>query len=160
FDDSDVPSLDRWQYRYMHVDDPRARERWDRKEFEILRKPPEVVMAQRRIVYDNDHPIQVPDYLKGVVPARWSAGNAPGWVAPQDRPTVFEASGAGPGISWLRYRNVVFWKTYCMLLIRSNSPASATLKQWARERYLEDREDRNEFGGETSDAALAAALER
>src|SRR5207248_8209657 len=48
FDDSDVPVLDRWQYRCMHVDDPRAHERWP-KEFEILRRPPEVVLAEHRI---------------------------------------------------------------------------------------------------------------
>src|SRR5262249_52803187 len=72
YDDANVPPLDRWRYDNMHINDLRARERWDRGEFKILRRPPEVVMAQRRIVYDNDHPIQAADYLRGVVPPRWS----------------------------------------------------------------------------------------
>src|SRR5947207_1527206 len=102
----------------MHVNAEQALARWERGEFAILRRPPGVVMAERRIVYDSEHAVQVPDYLRGVVPPRWSAAVSPGWVAPQDRPTVFEAPAGGAGaMSWLRYRNVAFWKTYCSLLV-------------------------------------------
>jgi signal peptidase I len=155
FDDSGVPPLERWRYENMHVSDPQAIDRFKRGEFHILRKPPEVLLAQRRIVYDADHPVQVPDFLKALVPARWSAADGSGWVSPPDRPTVFEARPGGAGaVSWLRYRNVTFWKTYCTLLVRNSPP----LRQWARERFLHDQ-DRPDIVGDPSEADLVAALE-
>jgi signal peptidase I len=102
FDDSDVPELDRWQYRYMHVDDPRAKERWDKGEFGILRKPPDVVMAERRIVYDNDHPASD---LKNF--PRWvDQSGAQGWTEDADGRTFKHVPGSGP-LAWLRYRHVI-----------------------------------------------------
>jgi signal peptidase I len=106
FDDSDVPPLDRWQYQYMHVNDPRAIERWDKGEFAILRKPPQVVMAQRRIVYDNDHPASdLKDF------PRWvdkSAGKA--WAADDAAHTFKHAAASETGLSWLRYRHLIHRK--------------------------------------------------
>jgi signal peptidase I len=108
FDDSDVPPLDRWQYPNMHVNDPRAKERWDKGEFAILRRPPEVVMAMRRIVYDNDHPASdLKDY------PRWvdkSAGKS--WAADDAAHTFKHAAGSETGLSWLRYRNLIRRKTH------------------------------------------------
>jgi signal peptidase I len=97
FDDGAVPERDRWQYPYMHVDDPQALERWDKQEFRPLHKPPEVVLALRHIVYDNDHPAQD---LKDS--PRWQ-GRA--WEEGAAAHTFKHALKVGPG--WLRYRHVI-----------------------------------------------------
>src|SRR5262245_10951442 len=59
---------DLWKYQFMHVRDTSALELFDAGKFEIIRKPPEVMLALRRIVYDNDY--QASD-LKRFLPPRW-----------------------------------------------------------------------------------------
>jgi signal peptidase I len=98
FDDSDVPELDRWQYKYMHVNDDRALALWDKKEFRILRRPPDVVMAERRIVYDYDHPAKD---LKDS--PRWQKGGA--W-SEDDSAHSFKHA-AGGDLDWLHYRHII-----------------------------------------------------
>jgi signal peptidase I len=101
FDDNNVPELDRWQYPYMHVDDPRALERW--KDFEILRKPPDTVLAMRRLVYDNDHPAKDLKHLP-----RWlDASDRKAWTEDAAAHTFKHAAGSDPGLAWLRYRHVI-----------------------------------------------------
>ncbi len=97
FDDSDVPELDRWKPQYMHVDDPRAMDRWDKNEFEILRNPPDVVLAKRRLVYDLDHP------ATDVKERRWQGGG--GWSEDGAAHTFKHA--AGGGVDWLHYRHII-----------------------------------------------------
>jgi signal peptidase I len=100
FDDSDVPEVDRWQHKFMHVDDPRATDRW--KEFGILRKPPSVVMAQRRLVYDFDHPAKD---LKDT--PRWQdKGGNKAWAEDAAAHT-FKHAPADGGVAWLRYRHII-----------------------------------------------------
>jgi signal peptidase I len=101
FDDSNVPELDRWQYEYMHVDAPQAIERW--KEFHILRKPPDVVLAQRRIVYDFDHPAE--DLKNWPRWKDWSENKA--WAEDGSAHAFKHAAGADPGLAWLRYQNII-----------------------------------------------------
>jgi signal peptidase I len=74
------------------------------KGFQILRKPPETMLAMRRIVYDNDH--QAKD-LKGVLPPRWQAPDrASAWAADGD--DGFKAAGDGKaGVDWLRYQHIL-----------------------------------------------------
>jgi signal peptidase I len=100
FDDGAVPERDRWQYPYMHVDDPQALERWDKQEFRPLHKPPEVVLALRRLVYDNDHPAQD---LKDS--PRWQKDRV--WAEDAVAHTFRYAPGKVAGPDWLHYRHVI-----------------------------------------------------
>jgi signal peptidase I len=103
YDDSAVPETDRWQYRYMHVDDPRAHDRWDKGEFGILRNPPEVVLAKRRIVYDNSHPASD---LKDS--PRWTdRSGARVWAADDSAHTFKHAAATTGPLDWLRYRHLI-----------------------------------------------------
>jgi signal peptidase I len=77
---------------FMHVNDPKAQKRWDRGEFEVLRKPPEALLALARLVHDNDHP------GKGQ-PERWVG--ADGW---RGEGRGFRHDGSDK-TAWLRYRH-------------------------------------------------------
>jgi signal peptidase I len=100
YDDSSVPELERWKYRNMHVNEKPSLDRWNAGQFEILRKPPEVVMAQRRIVYDNDHPASdLKDF------PRWhDEADGKAWV-PDDKHGFKRAASAD--LAWLRYHHVI-----------------------------------------------------
>ncbi|MFL5245925.1 MAG: S26 family signal peptidase [Gemmataceae bacterium] len=57
FDDSKVAAEDLWHREYMHEDDQEMIKRLEhRKGFRILQKPTKTMLAEMRIVYDNDHP--------------------------------------------------------------------------------------------------------
>ncbi len=100
YDDSGVPELDRWQYKYMHANDPAALERWNKKEFEILRKPPEVVLSMRRLVYDNDHPaLDLKDW------PRWRDWSGGAWAEDAAAHTFKHAPGAD--LAWVRYQHII-----------------------------------------------------
>ncbi len=82
-----------------------AKKLWDMKaRFKILQKPPEVMKALSRPVFDNDH--QAKD-LAGVLPDRWApqGGGSTGWLA--DNPQGFKNTGAGTTEEWLRYRHIL-----------------------------------------------------
>jgi signal peptidase I len=71
--------------------------------FRILRKPPDKLLAMRRIVYDNDHPAHD---LAGRTPPRWApAEHSSGWRATDAG--VLQNDGAGDAIDWLRYRHLL-----------------------------------------------------
>jgi signal peptidase I len=94
--------------RYMHEDAARdVLERPDRGEpgkahFQILRKPPDVVLALRRLVYDNDPPAKDLDKL----PPRWPGGKDNRWTADAARGFRHDAAGDAD-MDWLRYRHVL-----------------------------------------------------
>jgi signal peptidase I len=100
FDDAAVPERDRWQYPYMHVDDPQALQRWEKQEFRPLHKPPEVLLALRRIVHDNDHPARD---LKDS--PRWQKDGA--WTEDAWAHSFKHAPGKLAGPNWLHYRHVL-----------------------------------------------------
>ena len=76
---------------------------FDAGKFEIIRKPPEVMMAERRIVYDNDFPAKD---LLGAGWQRWHAAGGSGWSA--DKAHGFIHEGTTPErIDWLRYRHIL-----------------------------------------------------
>jgi signal peptidase I len=66
--------------------------------FQILRKPPDKMLAMRRLVYDNDHQ---PKDLAGQ-PPRWEPGG--GWAAGSGHDFGHPAS-VGDVVSWLRYKH-------------------------------------------------------
>jgi signal peptidase I len=88
----------------------------DSRFFEIIRKGEEQILADMRIVWDND---QQPKELAGRVPKRWypeaRAGAKPGEVLPWNgndelQPTAFRHDK--PELDWLRYRHLAMpWKT-------------------------------------------------
>src|SRR5207302_883731 len=71
--------------------------------FTIVRKTPDVMMAMRRIVYDNDFPAKD---LAGPAWQRWHPTQDSGWTAARDH--GFDHQG-GPKdeVDWLRYRHIV-----------------------------------------------------
>jgi signal peptidase I len=112
--------------RQMHRNEKRHLLEEGSSLFQILRKPPDVIMAQRRIVYDNDH--QARDLTATGFPPRWGPEKDGGPA--EDVETAYEANrvraeeepggwkaagphgfqhpaGAGTVIDWLRYRNLL-----------------------------------------------------
>jgi len=98
-------AIQMWRSRgkdWLHHNDERARALFDQGKFQILRKPADVVLAMRRLVYDNDHPAKD---LSGPEHVRWLAPAEGGWTenAPK-REFLFSGS---PETRWLRYRHVL-----------------------------------------------------
>lgn len=75
--------------------------------FQVVRKPDDLVMTMRRLVYDNDR--QSKKLAQEGAPPRWARGSeAAGW-APDDEkmPKVFTHTGGQ--IGWIRYRHILPW---------------------------------------------------
>jgi Signal peptidase, peptidase S26 len=102
FPDPGTDPKNLWKPEHMHISDEAALERWKRNEFQILRKPPEVIMAMRRIVYDNDHP------ATDVTIPRWvNWGDVAGWVADSNKHTFHHESASEGSLKWLRYQHII-----------------------------------------------------
>ena len=73
--------------------------------FQLIRKDNDLLLAMRRIVYDND--FQSKSLIQYGVPSRWGFEPNTGWTANSsaDGPKSFQHSG--PGLGWLRYRHLV-----------------------------------------------------
>jgi signal peptidase I len=105
---------DRPLRRQTHRSDPKAKELLENRgpdrpsPFHILRKPPDKILAMRRIVYDNDH--QAKDLIEAGKPPRWSAdSDAPGWK-PKDNPREpkqFHCDLSGTEQAWLGYQHLM-----------------------------------------------------
>jgi signal peptidase I len=97
---------DLWKKNFMHEN--QSADLFDAGKFEIIRKTPEVMMAMRRIVYDNDFPAKD---LKGPAWQRWLPAKESGWTP--DKDNGFSHQGAfKPGadkdaVDWLRYRHIL-----------------------------------------------------
>jgi signal peptidase I len=81
---------------------PTAQKLWNQGSFKILRKPPGVMLALSRPVYDNDHPAAD---VNGILPERWAPQGTSGWKA--DAPNGFKIDGTAGGENWLRYRHIL-----------------------------------------------------
>jgi hypothetical protein len=92
-----------WDSRqgFLHTDDAKTQQWFDEGKFEILRKPPQVTLAMRRLVYDND--FQAKD-LKGRLD-RWSPRAGSNWKA--ENTTSFAHAGQNDKIDWLRYQHLL-----------------------------------------------------
>lgn len=75
----------------------------NKRTFEIVRKPVAVMMAMRRIVFDNDH---LADDLKGIVPPRWAPVANKAWTNSNDG-KMFTHPGEGNQVDWLSYRHIL-----------------------------------------------------
>ena len=91
-----------WQ-REIGLHENQSNKLFDAGKFEIIRKPPEVIMAERRIVYDNDFPAKD---LLGANWQRWHAPSGSGWTA--DKAHGFSHQGdTAEAVDWLRYRHIL-----------------------------------------------------
>jgi signal peptidase I len=118
-----------WEREYTYTNDPDAvnlffhdpvtTKKFAGGEFEILRKPPEIMLAMRRLVYDNDH--QAKDLLGRVKP-RWQPRN--NWSANDDAaPKVFRHNGnSGDTPEWLRYQHLIVERNNPLQVARDPSP--------------------------------------
>jgi signal peptidase I len=88
-------------WEYPPKDHPTAQKLWDAGQFTILRKPPDVMVALSRPVYDNDHPAK--DLIK-VLPERWAPQHGAAWTA--DDKLGFSTDGGRKSEQWLRYRHI------------------------------------------------------
>jgi signal peptidase I len=79
----------------MHVNAPEALDRWRKGEFQILRKPPALVLAMRSLVHDADH--KASDL--GSLGQRWTGD---GWQGASR-----DFRHAADGLTWLRYRHLL-----------------------------------------------------
>lgn len=105
YEDSLLPGIDPanlWDRPYMHQDDDRSLQLFQEAgKFQIVRKPPEVILALRRIVYDNDFPAED---LVNVLPPRWQTPANGGWTTEQGN--AFAHTGASKDVEWLRYQHI------------------------------------------------------
>ncbi len=94
------PARRLWEPRFLHKNDPQALQRFADHEFQIIRKPPETILAMRRIVYDNDHP------AKDLHAVRWSDRDKSGaWKA--DDAHGFRLAASDDKVHWLGYQNLL-----------------------------------------------------
>ncbi len=107
--DRDVPRKDLWEKAYTHLDDPQAAELFHAGKFHILRKAPKHILAEMRLVYDNDY--QAQDLIgNGNIQPRWGSEPAQGGWTPDktEEPKVFQHDATSEsGIDWLRYRHLI-----------------------------------------------------
>jgi signal peptidase I len=93
------PGQQLWQSAYTNTKNGApAREFFDRYRglFQIIRKPPDTMLAMRRIVYDNDHP------ARDLTDERWTGS---GWSASG---RAFAHAGPGGKTSdWLTYNHLL-----------------------------------------------------
>lgn len=103
FEDTKNPKINPdhlWHKEFMHTDDATSRDWFEQGKFEIIRKPPQVLLALRRIVYDND--FQAKD-LKERNFHRWTPAPTSSWK--NDTKTGFFHDGGEGQIDWLRYQH-------------------------------------------------------
>jgi signal peptidase I len=105
-DVSDIRKEDLWREQNVDSNNVEAMRLLREGKFRIVRKPPNALLAMRRIVYDNDH--QASD-LVGVLPPRWAGvdgGDRPPWAL--DAPHGFaHTPRPGDETDWLRYRHIL-----------------------------------------------------
>ncbi|MFQ3591921.1 MAG: S26 family signal peptidase [Gemmataceae bacterium] len=98
-------AIQMWRSRgkdWLHHNDERARTLFDEGKFQILRKPAHVVLAMKRLVYDNDHPAKD---LPGPNHVRWQPTRESAWSENAEQ-RAFICSG-GPDMTWVRYQHVL-----------------------------------------------------
>jgi signal peptidase I len=121
----DIDPNDLWNSQFMHDSVEELNERFNKGhfgKFEIIRKPPEVQMALRRIVYDNDYPAS--DLTK---PGwqRWHPGQGSGWTADKDNGFVHQGAGKD-AVDWLRYQHILRPMDNGEILPKSRKPELIT----------------------------------
>ncbi len=95
-------AADLWNSEYMYGNDEEALRFFREGKFQITRKSPKLMLAERCIVYDNE--FQNPDR-----PLRWEAPAGGAWTPDNPaRPRVFVGAPASDaGLAWLRYQHIL-----------------------------------------------------
>jgi signal peptidase I len=106
-----------WQFKNMHHEPATSPSDWKNRkgeatpaldrffgkpgQFEIIRKPPAILLSMMRLVYDNDHPARDlgPEY------DRWVTDKDSGWNSDGKRGFVHDGSGADLG--FLHYHHLL-----------------------------------------------------
>ncbi len=103
-EDNAANPLDRWHHDlrddFMHQGAADNLLFKENSPFQIVQKPPQQILSERRIVYDNDHP------AKDLDVARWQGEPGSSWTAEEEH-GFHHAAGGGNDIDWLRYRNIL-----------------------------------------------------
>ncbi len=102
YDDSHLSPDTVWQKSSTHTNQSVDLLTQRNTPFEILRKPPDEIIAMRRIVFDNDHQ---PQDRKAPEFARW-AGDAAVWKSTADNGFA-SSSSPDASVAWLRYSNLL-----------------------------------------------------
>jgi signal peptidase I len=105
FDDLKDPKVnanDLWHKPYMHVDDETSKKMFEEGQFTILRKPPAVMLAMRRIVYDNDFQ---PKDLRGKGD-RWKLDAKTDWKSDGEAGFLHEGK-VDSKVDWIHYQHLV-----------------------------------------------------
>jgi len=104
-------ATDLWRIRNQPHGDKvqeKVQEWFETRKLEIIRKPPEVMLAMRRIVNDNNFQ---PSDMK-IFPSRWQPKDGSGWAMAADRKTFGFKGGAGKfaladETDWLTYQHLI-----------------------------------------------------
>ncbi|MCI0640354.1 MAG: S26 family signal peptidase [Gemmataceae bacterium] len=102
-DNKAIDPNDLWKSDHTHRNDPKTLDLFDAGKFQILRKPPEIMLAMRRIVYDNDFPAKD---LTGPEWERWRPEEGAAWAASKRNGFVHDG-GKNDAVDWLRYWHVL-----------------------------------------------------
>jgi signal peptidase I len=90
-----------WKKEFMHIDDAEAHARFEKGQFQIIRKNPENILSMMRLVFDNDHP----SHSEPASTERWRSTDR-GWKA--DAAHGFRHDGAeADSTEWIRYNHVL-----------------------------------------------------
>lgn len=90
-----------WQKEYMHIDDPKARDLFQKGQFQIVRKDPENILAMMRPVFDNDYH----SHTDPAATDRWkSTGGS--WTEVARHGFCHDGSDSGD-TDWLRYHHIL-----------------------------------------------------
>jgi signal peptidase I len=115
FDDkrNGVDPLELRTPQHMHIDDPTSLQWFEEGKFEIVRKTPEVMLALRRNVYNNDFQAKDMAAFPRWQPAQtsaWKGDGKTGFIHSGDMIAPEEPDGPNvnkDAIDWLRYRHLV-----------------------------------------------------
>ncbi len=92
-----------WRPGNMHSEDPDMVKLFNEGAFEIIRKPPAVILSMMRLVYDNDH--QARDLENRPEYQRWQRREDSQWSATGK--TAFRHASTGSKVDWLRYQHIL-----------------------------------------------------
>ncbi|MBI3409251.1 MAG: hypothetical protein HY040_12965 [Planctomycetes bacterium] len=101
--DENIKAVELWQQ--LRSDDQDCRKWFEEGKYQIVRKTPDVMLAMRRIVYDNDFPAKD---LPGTAWQRWKAAEPKNTAWTEDKANGFiHSEPVKENVDWLRYNNIL-----------------------------------------------------
>jgi signal peptidase I len=108
-DFASIPEIELWERPYTHMNDAQMK-RWfqqggiGQRKLEPVRKSPDVMLAMRRPVYNNDYPAKD---LLNKVPPRWQPADKSGWSPDTRHGFRHDGPADTTRIDWVRYQHLV-----------------------------------------------------